>query len=105
MAIIETVTQSQFLDAFRSSEFRKDSFSYEGLKALYDYLWEYSRDINMDIELDIVAIDCDYTEFACIDEFWESYDSEEYPTIEAIEDYRPGTWRQDPRAARRGPCR
>jgi len=87
MAIIETVTESQFMDAFRSSEFRKDSFSYEGLKALYDYLWEYSRDINMDIELDIVAIDCDYTEFACIDEFWESYDSEEYPTIEAIEDY------------------
>ena len=30
MAIKETITQSQFIDAFRRSGFRKDSFSYEG---------------------------------------------------------------------------
>ena len=44
MAIKETITQSQFIDAFRSSDFKK-VHSYEGLKALYNHLWDYSEDV------------------------------------------------------------
>lgn len=61
--IKETTGQYQFIDAFRSSNTYKNNFSYEGLKALYDYLWDLSEDIGEDIELDVVAICCDYVEY------------------------------------------
>jgi|TARA_R100000030_G_scaffold91508_1_gene76645 hypothetical protein len=85
MAIKETITQSQFMDAFRCSEFRKDSFSYEGLKVLYNYLWDYSEDIG-DIELDVVAIDCDWTEYEDFKHF-----QEEYKDIGNMDDLRYNT--------------
>ena len=41
---------------------REDNFSYEGLRALFDYLEQYETDCNTEIELDAIAICCDYTE-------------------------------------------
>ena len=84
MAIKETITQSQFIDAFRRSEFRKDSFSYEGLKTLYDYLWDLSEDVG-DIELDVIEIDCDYTEYCSLEEMQKSYD------VQSLDDVRDNT--------------
>lgn len=85
MAIKETITQSQFIDAFRRSDYRKDSFSYEGLKALYDYLWDYSEDVG-DIELDVVAIDCDYTEYCNLEDLQNSYED-----VQSLDDVRDNT--------------
>jgi hypothetical protein len=48
---------SQFRDAFRQAD-RQDQFSYEALNMLY----EYFEDIDPDMELDVIAICCDYTE-------------------------------------------
>ena len=42
---------------------RKDQFSYDGLKALFDYLEEYEDDIGEELELDVVALCCDYCEY------------------------------------------
>ena len=57
MAIVETIRVSQFIDAFKKWDTYKDHFSYEGLQALYDYLWEVSECMdNQQIELDVVAI-------------------------------------------------
>lgn len=61
--IIQNVTQSMFIDAFKSWDTYKDNFTYEGLCALYDYLEQLSDDIGENIELDVVAICCDYTEY------------------------------------------
>lgn len=48
---------SQFRDAFRQAD-RQDQFSYEALNMLY----EYFEDIDPDMELDVIAICCEYSE-------------------------------------------
>ena len=74
MAIVETIRESQFIDAFKKWDTYKNNFSYEGLKALYDYLWEVSECMdNKQIELDVVAICCDYTEYKNWQEFVDDY--------------------------------
>lgn len=57
------VTFSMFCDAFRDMR-RKDQFTYAGLEALYDYLIEYEEDIGEEIELDVIALCCEYTEYS-----------------------------------------
>ena len=71
MAIKQTVTESDFRDAF--APIRPDNFTYEGLGALYEYLEELSEDTGEDIELDVIAICCDYTEYS-EDEAREEFD-------------------------------
>ena len=52
---------SQFVDSFR--EDRKNTFSYDGKKALFEYLEQYEEDTGEEIELDIIALCCEYTEY------------------------------------------
>ena len=47
---------------------RGDQFSNEGKEALYYYLSEMSEDIGEPIELDIVGLCCEFTEYDCIEE-------------------------------------
>lgn len=61
MAIIQTITKYDFIDAFKQSS-RKDQFSYEALEAIFDYLEEYSDSTGEPVEFDIVGICCDWTE-------------------------------------------
>lgn len=61
MAIVQTLSKSSFIDAFKQSS-RKDQFSYEALKAIFDYLEEYSDSTGEPVELDIVAICCEWSE-------------------------------------------
>ena len=72
------VNFSQFCDSF--SEERKDTFSYYGKQALFDYLEDYEDDIGEEIELDIVALCCEYTEYADLEEL-----QADYPDIENME--------------------
>ena len=50
-----------FEKEFRYYE-REDNFSYEGLRALFDYFEMLEEDCDMTIELDAIAICCEYTE-------------------------------------------
>ena len=59
--ITETLTQSQFTDALKGDEYA--SWSYGATVALYEYLSDLSDDCGQDIELDIVAIRCEYSEY------------------------------------------
>ena len=52
-----TITFSAFCDAFRAMD-RNENFSYEGKRALFDFLEEVAPDM----ELDIIALCCDYYE-------------------------------------------
>lgn len=61
MAIVQTLTKSCFIDAFKQSS-RKDQFSYEALEAIFDYLEEYSDSTGESVEFDIVGICCAFTE-------------------------------------------
>lgn len=58
------VTKHSFIEAFRSSPTYKDNFSYEGLEALYDYLEELEESCGTEIQFDMVATCCDYTEYS-----------------------------------------
>ena len=71
MAIKQTVNEYEFRRAFET--IRPDNFTYEGLGALYEYLEELSEDTGEDIELDVIAICCDYTEYS-EDEAREEFD-------------------------------
>jgi predicted ArsR family transcriptional regulator len=55
-----TVNFSEFRDSFQ--EIRPDNFSYEGLKHLFSWLEQYEEDTGEEMELDVIAICCDFSE-------------------------------------------
>jgi len=57
-----TVNFYDFERAFVNMD-RTDSFSYNGKKALFEYLEDYEEGTGEEIELDIIAICCEYSEF------------------------------------------
>jgi hypothetical protein len=61
MAIIQTVSFFDFQNAFESMD-RDSQFSYAGLRGLFEYLDQLSEDTGESVELDVIAICCDYTE-------------------------------------------
>jgi hypothetical protein len=58
----QTVQESDFLDAFRQYG-RADQFTRAGLIALFDYLEEYEKDAGEEIELDVIGLCCDWSEY------------------------------------------
>jgi len=81
--MIQTINKWDFRNAFKSTSQYKDAFSYEGLKALYDYLEQYEDDTGDQIELDVIALCCDYTEYEDLEAFQEDY-GEDYQSISEI---------------------
>ena len=73
MAIITEVNEWDFRRFFKES--RPENFSLEGLYTLYNYLNDLSEDIGKDIELDIIAICCDYTEYESLEKALEQYEN------------------------------
>lgn len=56
-----TLTFCGFRDTFRAYD-RIENFSYEGSKALFEYLEQYEEDTGEELELDVIALCCEYTE-------------------------------------------
>ena len=72
MAIVQSINNAyQFREAFRLAE-RMDQFSYEGLEVLFDYLEQFSEDTGEPVELDVVALCCEYYE-SSIEELIKDY--------------------------------
>lgn len=67
----ETVTQSRFLEAFKT--LRPDNFSRPALVALFDYLDQLEQDLGEEQELDVIAICSDWTEYKDAIEAAEAY--------------------------------
>lgn len=67
----QTISFYDFERAFH--DIRPDNFSYSGLKALFDYLEEYEESTDEEIELDVIAICCDYSEYESADEAASNY--------------------------------
>jgi hypothetical protein len=79
-----TINSFDFIKAFEDYG-RETQFSREALFALFDYFEELEQDIGEDIELDVIGICCDYTEYESIEEFQEQC-NDSYKSIEDIED-------------------
>lgn len=84
----QTINEYQFKDAFQKC--RPDNFSYEGLTALYDYLEQYEEDTGQEVELDVIAICCEFTEYEDLKEFqgiyYDDIKGDKYKTLEEIEE-------------------
>jgi len=80
----KTINIYDFRDAFHKAG-RGNQFTSEGQRALFEYLEGYEEDTGEEIELDVIALCCDFTEYENIAEFWLVYDQEDYPDINAIE--------------------
>ena len=74
-----TVNLYDFRDAFVRMG-RKENFSYEGLEALFDHLEELEDSTGQEMELDVIALCCDYTEYTAselLEEFGDRIDIDE----------------------------
>lgn len=76
----QTIDVYDFIDAFRTYD-RMDNFSIDGLHALFNYLEEYEEDTREQIELDVISLCCDFSEYADLKGLRENY-----PEIESIDD-------------------
>jgi hypothetical protein len=85
-----TVSRYDFERAFVDAG-RKDQFSYEALGLLFDYFESYEEETGQEIELDVIAICCEYSEDTIEDIITnysidvEGMDDDEQ--IEAVRDY------------------
>jgi hypothetical protein len=75
-----TVSKYDFERAFVDAG-RKDQFSHEGLAVLFDYLEELEANTGQELELDVIALCCDYYESS---------------TEEIVENYRIDVSEADP---------
>lgn len=88
------VTSAMFADAFRRMG-REDQFSREALEALFNYLEEYEQDTGEDLELDVIGLCCDFTEYESAVKavadcygFTSGLEAEEYNSPEDFEEAR-----------------
>src|SRR5690606_2720173 len=70
--IVKRVSFYDFLKEFEKHG-REDQFSFEGKKALFDYLNELGNDLGEYIELDIIGLCCGFVEYESIEEFNDDY--------------------------------
>lgn len=79
-----TLNFGQFCDNWPES--RKDQFSYDAKKAIFDYLENYEEETGEQLEFDPIAICCEWTEyedFAAL--------QAEYSTIETMDKLKDNT--------------
>ena len=60
------VTFSLFCDMFQRVN-RDNNFSYEAKKALFDYLESFEDNCDLKIDLDIIALCCEFSEYSLED--------------------------------------
>ena len=60
--MIQSINKYDFERAFVDYN-RTDNFSYDGLRALFNYLEDYEEDTGEAVELDVIALCCDYCEY------------------------------------------
>jgi hypothetical protein len=85
-----TVSKYDFERAFVDAD-RKENFSYEALGLLFDYFESYEEETGQEIELDVIAICCEYNEDT-IEDIARNYSidvegMDEDEKIDAVRDY------------------
>lgn len=73
-----TINKYEFLRTFEewTANDRNTQFSREALIEIFDILTEYEESTGEEIELDVVAICCEFTEYNNIDEACEAYETD-----------------------------
>lgn len=71
----ETVNFNRFLRAFRMAD-RLQGWTQDGLFALFEYIEEMESDLGVELELDVIAFDSEFTEWESIEEYNKAYDTD-----------------------------
>ena len=79
--IISTVNEYESCEAVK--KIRPENFSYEGRRTLFNYLEDLSEDTGESIELDVIALCCEFSEYKSFEEIKNKY---EITDIEELED-------------------
>ena len=82
----KTLTKQDFINEFENS-YRKENFSYQGLERLFDYFDQLEKESGCEIEMDIIAICCNYVEFDNINELKKKYEIPSYLSFDQIFEY------------------
>lgn len=86
----KTINEYEFLRTFETwtANDRNTQFSQEALKEIFAILTEYEEDTGEEVELDVVAICCDFTEYDNIIEVALQYDIDlnDYPNADQNND-------------------
>lgn len=77
------INQNQFHDAFKNMN-RSNNFSYKALDALFNYLTQLEDECDMEIELDVIRLCGEYSE-------WDLDECLKYYSLENIEQLRHRT--------------
>lgn len=87
-----SVNFSQFCDAFRAAD-RNENFSYNGKRALFEFLEEMADDTGEEYDLDVIALCCEFAE-SDVEELIADYnidvsdaEGDEDEQAEIVEDY------------------
>ena len=80
--IIQTINKNDFHDAFNA--IRPNTFTYEGLNALYEYLDDIYDESNP-CDLDVIALCCEFTEYESAYDAMFEYQPEDMPTVDNSE--------------------
>ena len=80
----DTMTEFSFCDWFQKSAERKNQFSYEGLRALYEYLINLEDDTGEEFEFDPIALCCEYTEYESLEDFQKQHDKFDFKCVDDI---------------------
>ena len=79
----QIVNEYDFTRAFKVMG-RGEQFTYHGLQALYEWLEECYHE-GEGIQLDVIALCCDFTQYESIEEYNRDYETD-YETIEELEE-------------------
>jgi len=85
-----TVSSHSFVEAFRAAG-RESQFTRAALFALFDYLESYEEDCGVELELDPIAICCEWAEYESAVEAAESYGREFSDESDALDWLREQT--------------
>lgn len=80
--MIKTITEWDFVNSFDQVN-RSSNFTVAGRKALFEMLEE----LNPEMELDPIAVCCDFTEYASLEEWKQDYSYEPYDEDEDDDEY------------------
>ena len=90
---------SMFADAFRRMG-REDQFSREALEALFEYIENYEEDTGIRVELDVIGLCCEFTEYENASEaasdygFTSELEAEDYNSREDFEEAKESEARE-----------
>ena len=78
---MKNISEYEFVNVMATDEY---GFSYEGAKALFNYLEDMEQDCDTDVDFDPIAFRCEYSEYDSFEDLQQDYS--EIETMEDLED-------------------